>query len=89
MVLLGLKAHVPLTTLESIRACGNNASSGPYGSFGLMAPTYLIAPMAPLAFMATTGAMPSISVMAPAALAASMALMALMPPIVLMFLMSP
>ena len=32
MVLLGLKAHVPLTTLESIRACGNNASSGPYGS---------------------------------------------------------
>ena len=31
-VLLGLKAHVPITTLESLRAGGNNASSAPYGS---------------------------------------------------------
>ena len=43
MVLLGLKAHVPLTTLESFRAGGNNAFSAPYGSFGSMAPTSLIA----------------------------------------------
>ena len=60
MVLLGLKAHVPLTTLESIRAYGNNASSGPYGSFGSMAPTSLIAPMALLASMASMGVMASI-----------------------------
>ena len=52
MVLLGLKAHMPLTTLESFRAGGNNASSAPYGSMGSLAPTSLLPPMALLASVA-------------------------------------